>query len=135
MLSEQNRAKKKGCLAAREAEEVDEEGFAYSILYPQKDVNSSEKPLQEDEELSQQLRIHFRRRCLYRRLLLNFESVLLPHPRTEPSQSMCPDDEALPDKELGLDGVAPPPLVKLHKQLAKRSELRELHLKHHLTIT
>ena len=41
------------------------------------------------------------------------------------------DDEALPDRELNLDGMAPPPLMKLHKRLARRSELLKLHLKHY----
>ena len=31
--------------------------------------------------------------------------------------------EALPDHELNLDGMAPPPLLRLHKRLAKRSGL------------
>ena len=39
----------------------------------------------------------------------------------------------LPDRELNLDGMVPPPLVKPHKRLAKRSELLELHLKHYHT--
>ena len=41
------------------------------------------------------------------------------------------EDEVLPDRELNLDGIAPPPLVKLHRRLAKRSELLKLHLKHY----
>ena len=38
------------------------------------------------------------------------------------------EDEVLPDRELNLDGLVPPPLVKLHRRLAKRSDL---HLKHY----
>ena len=41
------------------------------------------------------------------------------------------DEEVLPDRELNLDGLVSPPLVKLHKLLAKRSELLKLHLKHY----
>ena len=37
----------------------------------------------------------------------------------------------LPDRELNLDGTVPPPLVRLRKQLAKKSELLKLHLKHY----
>ena len=56
-----------------------------------------------------------------------------PVPKQEAAPPMPPpdDDEALPDKELILDGMVPPPLVKLHKRLAKRSELLKLHVKHY----
>ena len=37
----------------------------------------------------------------------------------------------VPDRELNLDGMVPPPLVKLPKRLAKRSELLKLYLKHY----
>ena len=40
------------------------------------------------------------------------------------------DEEVLPDRELNL-GMVPPPLAKLHKRLAKRSELLKLHLKYY----
>ena len=36
----------------------------------------------------------------------------------------------LPDKELNLDGLVPPLLVKLHQRLTKKSKLLKLHLKH-----
>ena len=59
-------------------------------------------------------------------------------PQPAPIQEAAPpvprppdDDEVLPDKELNLDGMFPPPLVKLQKHLVKRSELLKLHLKHH----
>ena len=64
---------------------------------------------------------------------------LLPVPPVvpEPAEGAPPvpqppegEDEVLPDRELNLDGIVPPPLVKLHKRLAKRSELLKLHLKH-----
>ena len=54
-----------------------------------------------------------------------------PVPRQEAAPPVPPppeDDEVLPDKELNLDGMVPPPLVKLHKRLARRSELLKLHL-------
>ena len=40
------------------------------------------------------------------------------------------EGEALPQRELNLDGLIPPPLVKLHQRLSKRTELLKLHLKH-----
>ena len=39
--------------------------------------------------------------------------------------------EVLPQGELNLDGLIPPPLVKLHQRLSKRTELLKLHLKHY----
>ena len=42
-----------------------------------------------------------------------------------------PEDEVLPDRELNLHGVVAPPLAKLRKRLARRSELLKLHLKHY----
>ena len=41
------------------------------------------------------------------------------------------EGEALPQRELSLDGLIPPPLVKLHQRLSKRTELLKLHLKHY----
>ena len=41
------------------------------------------------------------------------------------------DGEALPQRELNLDGLIPPPLVKLRQRLSKRTELLKLHLKHY----
>ena len=41
------------------------------------------------------------------------------------------EGEALPQRELNLDGLIPPPLVKLHQRLSKRTELLKLHLKHY----
>ena len=41
------------------------------------------------------------------------------------------EDEVLPEGELNLDGLVPPPLVKLHQRLSRRSELLKLHLKHY----
>ena len=41
------------------------------------------------------------------------------------------EDEALPERELKLDGLIPPPLVKLHQRLSKRTELLKLHMKHY----
>ena len=57
----------------------------------------------------------------------------MPVPRQEAAPNIIPpdDDKVLPDKELNLDGMVPPPLVKLHKRLAKRSKLLKLHLKHY----
>ena len=37
----------------------------------------------------------------------------------------------LPQGELNLDGLVPPPLVKLHQRLSKRTELLKLRLKHY----
>ena len=37
------------------------------------------------------------------------------------------EGEALPQRELNLDGLIPPPLVKLHQRLSKRTELLKLH--------
>ena len=41
------------------------------------------------------------------------------------------EGEVLPQRELNLDGLIPPPLVKLHQRLSKRTELLKLHLKHY----
>ena len=41
------------------------------------------------------------------------------------------EGEVLPQGELNLDGLVPPPLVKLHQRLSKRTELLKLHLKHY----
>ena len=41
------------------------------------------------------------------------------------------EGEVLPQGELNLDGLIPPPLVKLHQRLSKRTELLKLHLKHY----
>ena len=41
------------------------------------------------------------------------------------------EGEALPQRVLNLDGLIPPPLVKLHQRLSKRTELLKLHLKHY----
>ena len=41
------------------------------------------------------------------------------------------EGEVLPQRELNLDGLIPPPLVKLHERLSKRTELLKLHLKHY----
>ena len=41
------------------------------------------------------------------------------------------DEEVLPQGELTLDGLVPPPLVKLHQKFSKRTELLKLHLKHY----
>ena len=41
------------------------------------------------------------------------------------------DEEVLPQGELILDGLVPPPLVKFHQRLSKRTELLKLHLKHY----
>ena len=62
------------------------------------------------------------------------QAVVPPVPGQEAALSVPQppgDDEALPDRELNLDGMVPPPLVKLHKRLARRSELLKLHLKHY----
>ena len=50
-----------------------------------------------------------------------------PPPVPQPAEG---EDEVLPDRALNLDGIAPPPVVKLHKRLARRSETLKLHLKH-----
>ena len=55
----------------------------------------------------------------------------VPRPKAAPNIVPPDDDEVLPDKELNLDGMVPPPLVNLHNRLAKRSELLKLHLKHY----
>ena len=57
---------------------------------------------------------------------------VIPEPaKGAPPEPQHPEgeDAALPDRELNLDGIVPPPLVKLHRRLAKRSELLKLHLK------
>ena len=41
------------------------------------------------------------------------------------------EGEVLPQGELNLDGLIPPPLVKLHQRLSKRTELLKLHMKHY----
>ena len=41
------------------------------------------------------------------------------------------ESETLPQGELSLDGLIPPPLVKLHQRLSRRTELLKLHLKHY----
>ena len=41
------------------------------------------------------------------------------------------EGEAPPQREMNLDGLIPPPLVKLHQRLSKRTELLKLHLKHY----
>ena len=51
-----------------------------------------------------------------------------PPPVPQPPEG---EDEVLPDRELNLDGIVPPPVVKLHKRLARQSELLKLHLKHY----
>ena len=51
-----------------------------------------------------------------------------------PEQPLPPEgdeSEVLPQRELNLDGLIPPPLVKLHQRLSKRTELLKLHLKHY----
>ena len=51
-----------------------------------------------------------------------------------PSQPQPPEheeSEILPHGELSLDGLIPPPLVKLHQRLSRRTELLKLHLKHY----
>ena len=66
------------------------------------------------------------------------EPLPVPPVVPEPAEGAPPvpqppegEDEVLPDRELNLDGIAPPPLVKLRKRLAKRSGLLKLHLKHY----
>ena len=41
------------------------------------------------------------------------------------------EDEVLPERELNLDSLVLPPLVRLHQRLSRRSELLKLHLKHY----
>ena len=50
-----------------------------------------------------------------------------------PLRTLSPEgeEEVLPQGELNLDGLVPPPLVKLHQRLSKRTELLKLHLKHY----
>ena len=51
-----------------------------------------------------------------------------------PGQPQPPEheeSETLPQGELSLDGLIPPPLVKLHQRLSRRTELLKLHLKHY----
>ena len=51
-----------------------------------------------------------------------------PHP---PLPHEGEEGEVLPQGALSLDGLVPPPLVKLHQRLSKRTELLKLHLKHY----
>ena len=48
-----------------------------------------------------------------------------PPPVPQPPEG---EDEVLPDRELNLDGIGPPPLLKLYKRLPRRLKL---HLKHY----